>query len=355
LSFSEIGALYTWLVVIVVFSLWVPDVFPTVRTIQAIANNYAIAALAGLAILMPVAAGVFDASVGGSISLAGVVCAWLLINTGYPIAVVVLLSLLVGAAIGLFNAFSVVVLRIPAFIATLATWLIADSLSVAVSGNQVISGSRVSGDFAKIAQGQVHGFTLIVIYVLVLMAVLGVFLTQTGAGRFVYAVGFDPEVARLAGVRVKSLQTTALIVSGIIGAFAGVVLTSQVASATPGGGDSYLLPAFAAVFLGATQFRAKRFNAIGTVIATYLLGTGEYGLLLAGAPQWTPNVFQGLALIVAIGLTELSGTRSPTRRRRWRLTRSGPTNNTPDTPPPTDIRTDPTMPGSAVVTDPIVS
>jgi ribose/xylose/arabinose/galactoside ABC-type transport system permease subunit len=89
----------------------------------------------------------------------------------------------------------------------------------------------------------------------------------------------------------------------MLGAFAGLVLTAQVASASPMNGDGFLLPAFAAVFLGATQFRLKRFSAWGAVLAVFMLGTGQYGLLLAGAPQWTPNVFQGLALIAAIGLS----------------------------------------------------
>src|SRR5882724_12192 len=144
LSFGNIGAIYTWALIIVVFTIWVPDLFPTGQTVDAIANNFAIGGLAALAILVPIASGTFDASVGGTISLSAVVCAWLMLHTGYSIPVVVLLTLLVGVAIGLFNALAVVVLRIPALIATLATWLIADSLSVAVSGNQTVSAARIS-------------------------------------------------------------------------------------------------------------------------------------------------------------------------------------------------------------------
>jgi ribose transport system permease protein len=321
LSFGNIGAIYTWALIIVVFTIWVPNLFPSGQTADAIANNFAIGGLAALAILVPIASGTFDASVGGSISLCAVVCAWLMLQTSYPIPVVVLLTLLVGVAIGLFNALAVVVLRIPALIATLATWLIADSLSVAVSGNQTVSAARISAGFSNIAQVQIGGFGLPVIYVLVLMIILGVVLTQTSSGRYVYAVGFDPQVSRLAGIRVKAVQTSALVCAGVIGAFAGIVLTSQVASATPNGGDPYLLPAFAAAFLGATQFRSKRFNATGTIIAVFMLGTGQYGLLLAGAPQWTPNVFQGLALVLAIGLTQLRGTGL---RSRWRWPAAGP-------------------------------
>jgi ribose transport system permease protein len=327
-----------------VFSVWKPELFPTMNTVKAIANNFSTSGLAALAILIPMASGTFDASVGGAMSLTSVLCAYMLINTGWPIPVVIMLTLLAGACVGLFNSVAVVVLRIPSLIATLATWLIADSLSVAFSGNRTITSPRVSGDFTKISRANFHGFTAPFFYVIILMILLAVFLSQTRPGRHVYAVGFDPDVARLAGVRVKGVQVASLVCSGMIAAIAGVVLTAKLSSATPSSGNPYLLPAFAATFLGATQFKAKRFNAVGTVIAVYMLGTGQYGLLLASAPQWMPNVFQGVALIAAIGLTQLQDpTRAAIRKRQRaaraaesrRATRIGEVAHAPPpTPPP---------------------
>jgi ribose transport system permease protein len=300
-----------------VFWVWKPAIFPTSNTVKAIANNFSASALAGLAILIPMASGTFDASVGGTMSLSSVFCAYLLIHTGLPIPIVILITLSAGACIGLFNSLAVVVLRIPSLIATLATWLIADSLSVAVSGNRTITSPRVSGDFTRISRANFHGFNAPFFYVMVLMIILGVFVTQTRAGRHVYAVGFDPQVSRLAGVRVKGVQVGALVCSGVISSIAGVVLTARLSSATPSSGNPYLLPAFAATYLGATQFRSKRFNSFGTAIAVFMLGTGQYGLLLASAPQWMPNVFQGVALVAAIGLTQLQDpTRAAIRKRQ---------------------------------------
>ena len=227
-----------------------------------------------------------------------------------------------GAGVGLFNSLAVVVLRIPSLIATLATWLIADSFSVAISGNRTITSPRVAGDFTRISRANIAGFTAPFFYVIILMIVLAVFLSQTRVGRHVYAVGFDPDVARLAGVRVKGVQVASLVCSGMIAAVAGVVLTAKLSSATPSSGNPYLLPAFAATFLGATQFRAKRFNAVGTVIAVFMLGTGQYGLLLASAPQWMPNVFQGVALVAAIGLTQLQDPTRAAIRKRQRAARA---------------------------------
>lgn len=334
LSFGNIGSVYVWVLIIIVFSIWVPDYFPTMDTVRAIARDKTTFALAAMAILLPMASGTFDASVGGTMSLSSVCCAYLLIHTGMPIPIVILVTLLLGAAIGLFNAFAAVALRIPALIATLATGLIADSLSIAVSGNRTITSPRVSGEsFTNIAQASWNRFTAPVFYVLILMIILGVVMNNTAAGRYTYAVGFDPQVARLAGVRVKRVQTLSLVAAGMIGAFAGVVLTAKLSSATPNSGGSYLLPAFAAAFLGATQFKSKRFNAVGTVIAVYMLGTGQYGLLLAGAPQWIPNVFQGLALVAAIGLTQLRDSSKPKVRKRT-ASADSPTPPAPPGPDP---------------------
>ena len=183
-------------------------------------------------------------------------------------------------------------------------------LAVAVANNQTLSSTRVSGAFSnQFYADSWYGFTIPILFVAVISIILGVILSQTVMGRYIYAVGFDPYVAKLAGIRVSAVQAGALVSSGLIGAFAGIVLTASVSSATPGTGDSFLLPAFAAAFVGATQFRSKRFNVSGTLIAVILLSTGQYGLLLAGAPQWSPNVFQGAALITAIGVSHLSSMR----------------------------------------------
>jgi ribose transport system permease protein len=323
LSVGNIGVIYFWLLIVIIFSFWLPDLFPTADTVKAIAANLNISGLAALAILLPMAAGAFDASVGGTISLTSVTCAWFLINTGLPYWIVVLLSIGAGGLVGLANALAVVALRIPALIATLAMWLIADSFSVAVSGNQTITSERVSGDFTKIAN-TTWVFAAPFFYLLAITVIMAVFMHNTAGGRLVYAVGFDLNVARLAGVRVKTIQALSLVAAGMIAGFAGIILTSRVASATPSSGGSYLLPAFAAAFLGATQFKSKRFNPVGTLIAVFMLGTGQYGLLLAGAPQWMPNIFQGVALIAAIGMTQLQDPSRPRLRRRRQSVDAGP-------------------------------
>lgn len=313
LSYRNIGAIYVWILLIVIFSIWKPSLFPHIQTAKTILNEYSVTAIAALSLVVPLATGLFDLSVGATMGLTGIVSGWLLTHTGMSPAVAFLLAVLVGVAVGFFNSLVVVVMRIDSFIGTLATGAILSAVTLGVSGDQTFT-ARLNGGFAKTASANLGGVQVPVLYMLVLMAVIGYFLEQTVFGRYSYATGYSAEVARLVGVRVRRLRTASLVISGTLAGFAGVVLTARIQAADPSNGPSYLIPAFSAAFLGATQFRHGRFNPWGTVVAVLLLGTGSVGLLLAGSPNWAPQVFQGAVLIAAVGLTVIQG-RSRTARK----------------------------------------
>ena len=302
LSYRNIGAVYVWLFLIVVFTIWVPDLFPTDQTAKSVLNQYAITGLAALSIVLPLAAGVFDLSIGSVIGFAGVFAGWCLNTLGVPPAAAVALTLLAGVAIGLFNSLVVVRMNIDSFIGTLATGAIIAAATLGVSGDEIITG-KVSGNFTKIASTSVEGVQLPVLYMLVGMVILGFVLEQTVFGRHVYASGYGPEVSRLVGLRVGRIRTISLVASSTLASFAGIALASRIGSADPTVGPEYLIPAFSAAFVGASQFRGGRFNPWGTVVAVLMIGTGSVGLLLAGTPNWTPQVFQGAVLIAAVGIT----------------------------------------------------
>jgi ribose transport system permease protein len=302
LSFGTIGAVYVWLLLIVVFAIWIPDLFLREETLKSVLNQYSITALAALSIVVPLTTGVFDLSIGSTMGLSGIFAAWLLGNTDLSPLVVVLLGVGAGALIGLFNALIVVGMKIDSFIGTLATGAILAAITLGISGDQILT-ERVAGPFSDIASKDVAGIQMPVIYMLILMLVIGFFLEQTASGRYCYATGYNPEVTRLVGVSVDRVRTLALVFSGCVAAFAGVVLTARIQAADPASGPSYMIPAFSAAFLGATQFRHGRFNPWGTIVAVLMLGTGSVGLLLAGAPTWAPQIFQGVVLIAAVGVT----------------------------------------------------
>jgi ribose transport system permease protein len=251
---------------------------------------------------------VFDLSIGSTLGLSGVFAGWLLGNTGLSPAVVIVAAIGVGLLVGVFNGIVVVALRINSFIGTLATGSIIAAITLGVSGDQILT-HRTAGPFAQFAIANWHGIQLPVLYMLALMIVMGFVLEQTVFGRFTYAAGYNPDVTKLVGVSVDRIRVLTLLVSGVVSALSGVALTASIEAADPSNGPSYLIPAFSAAFLGAYQFRHGRFNPWGTVVAVLMLTTGSVGLLLVGAPQWSPQVFQGAVLLASVGLGNIAGRR----------------------------------------------
>jgi ribose transport system permease protein len=318
LSVRNIGAVYVWLLIVILFSIISPDAFPTAETGKAVLNQYAITGMVALSVIVPLAAGVYDLSIGAIVGLAGVLVAYLLEKTSMSPLEAGLIVMVVCVLIGLCNAFVVTALKVNSFIATLGTGAIITAITSALSGDEVITG-RVGGSFSRLATTSSSGIQIPVIYLLVIMLALGYWLERTQSGRQIYATGFDGETARLTGAPVTRIVTLSFITSAAVSGFAGMVLAAQVASGSPDVGASYLIPAFSAAFLGATQIRGGRFNPWGTVMGVMLLGTGNVGLLVAGGPTWTPDLFEGCVLIAAVAL---SVNRAPgVSRARWRLRR----------------------------------
>jgi ribose transport system permease protein len=302
LAFDRIGAIYVWLGIAIVFAIWVPDRFLDVATAKQILNANALTALAALSITIPLAARVFDLSFAFTMSLSGVAAAHF-VAAGMPLVIALLLGLAIALSVGLINAIVVVVMKIDSFIATLATGSLIQALITMATGDTPILDLKLSGGFSKIGQTDVGGLTLPVLYAIVVALGIWYLLEHTATGRRLYATGFNPDAARLAGVHTERLRFVSLIASGGLAGVAGIVLASTIQSGSPNAGEPFLLPAFAAAFLGATQLKHGRFNAWGTIIAVLLLGTGTTGLALANAPQWAASMFVGVVLIAALAVT----------------------------------------------------
>ncbi len=315
LSFRRISAIYVWIAIIAIFAVWTPDTFLTTTTLKTLLSEQAITATLALGLTVPLAAATFDLSVGFTLGLASILVSWLIGLHGFGNASAIVLSILVGALVGAVNGVLVNQFRIESFIATLGMGSCIEAMIRWTSGDQTIIGLPPS--FERIAGDQLLGIALPVYYVLALGIVLWYVLDHTPAGRYVYATGGNVEAARLAGVRTQLVVFASLVVAGAVSAFAGVLLASSSAAASPSVGPSYLLPAFAAVFLGSTQFKPGRFNVWGTIVAVYVLATGVKGLQLAGAPFWIPDLFNGAALLLAVGLSK-NDALALLRRRRLR-------------------------------------
>ena len=308
LSFRNISAIYVFVVLFVIFSIWVPDTFLSGDTWRALISSQAITAMLAIGLVIALSAGAFDLSIGATLGFGSILVAWLLSKRGVPIAPAIALTLLAGAAVGLLSGMLIVKARIDSFIATLGMSSVLLAMIAWISQSQQIL--DLSSSFQKIGTTEILGLTLPVYLMLVVALVAWYVLEATPVGRHVYATGGNTEAARLAGVRTSAVVVVALVCCGAIAAFSGLLVSSSLGTGDPTIGPAYLLPAFSAAFLGSTQFRGGRFNVWGTVLAVYVLATGVKGLQLAGAPIWIPDLFNGVALLLAVGLAKYQGTAS---------------------------------------------
>jgi ribose transport system permease protein len=307
LAFRNIGVAYVLIAILIMFSIWKPSLFPTWQTAKAILNQNAIAGLIALALVVPLSAQVFDLSVGYALGLCNVIVAWLMVDKGVAMIPAIALTVFAGLLIGVLNASIVVGLGIDSFIATLATGALMASVITILTNSQDIIGSQLTGSFGNLSTAGIGGISLPVVIMFAVAVSLWYLLNYTATGRRLYATGFNADGAHLTGIRTRRLRSGSLLVSGTVAGIAGVLLASQVGSGSPDIGPPYLLDAFAAAFLGATQF-GGRFNAWGTVLAVLLLGTGTTGLVLVGAPAWSSSMFSGLVLLAALALTNMQQT-----------------------------------------------
>jgi ribose transport system permease protein len=303
LSFRNISALYIFVALFAIFSLWVPDTFLVGNTWKALVDDQAITALVAVALVIPLSAGAFNLAIGAQVGMGSIFAAWLLAKQGLPIGAAVVLTLISGGVIGLVSGLLIVGARIDSFIATLGISSILLALIAWVSGGQQIL--DLGADYQQLGTNEILGLTNPVYLVILVSLLVWYVLEQTPAGRRVYATGGNADAARLAGVRTSLVVVLALVACGLIAAGAGVLVSSRLATGDPTVGPGYLLPAFAAAFLGSTQFRGGRYNVWGTVVAVYVLATGVKGLQLAGAPVWIPDLFNGVALLLAVGMAKL--------------------------------------------------
>jgi ribose transport system permease protein len=301
-ALDRLSGVYSWGVLVLIFALWVPDTFLTMTTFKSVLANQAVTAVLAMSLLLPLAAGLFDLSVAANMGVASVLAIYLQAH-GWGVAASIVAALVVGAAIGAINALVVVLIGVNSFIATLGMSSILSAWAYWITnGNNVVA--NTTNGFVDLGQQSLLAIPRPAWYAIAIAIVLLYVTELTTSGRYLYAVGGNIDAARLVGIRVNRLLFGSLVTSGVLAAFAGVLLAAQIGSSSPSAGPPYLLPAFSAALLGATQIKLNgRVNVGGTLVAVVLLATGIYGLQLAGAPSFISDLFNGLALILAVSLS----------------------------------------------------
>lgn len=223
---------------------------------------------------------------------------------GVPIGFAILAAIMAGLLVGAINGILVVVIGIELIIATLGMGSLVSGITLWISHSNLISG--ISNTLVTwVIVPQFFGISFGFVYAVLIATGLWYFLTYTPIGRQLLFVGRGRRIARLSGLPVAKLRFGALMSGSCLASIAGVLYAGTSASADPNSGDSFMLPAFAAAFLGSTSIVPGRFNAWGSFAAVYFLVTGIYGLSLMGIQVFIQNLFYGGALIIAVALSVL--------------------------------------------------
>jgi ribose transport system permease protein len=312
---SKWGLLLVFVAVFGAFSAWIPSKFPTSGNLQDILTSQPPGIFIAYAAMLVLVVGEFDLSIAATLGMSEYLVLKLISHYGlsWPAAIVATLG--VGAAIGLANAVAVVVLGINSFIATIGVATILEGLLQWISSNnEPIFGGAPHG-FTTLAQTK-EGVVLPVYYSLVVAILLWILLEFTVVGRQMRATGANRTAAKLSGIHTGRARVTAFVLAGLLSAVAGMLITAQVGAADASSFPSYLLPAYAAAFLGATAIRPGFFNVWGTLIAIFLVAVGITGLQLKGVESWVTPVFNGSVLLLAVTLSRVTATQRVLARAR---------------------------------------
>jgi ribose transport system permease protein len=296
----QLSVVYLFVAIVVLFGSLEGSAFLSHVTLNIVLGQQVVVGVLALAVMIPLITGVFDLSVGAmlgfSLVIVNLLAAHHVMSAG-PAAVVAVLACL---GCGAINGLIVVKLRVNSFIATLGTSQVLAALALWLSKNSDIAGA-LPASFEKFGQSNVLGLPLPFFYLMGLAVAVWVLLEHTVLGRRLFAVGGNEDAARLAGIPTERLAWGSLIASGGLAGVAGVIFAAQVGVFDNSFGQPELFPAFAAVFLGATQIKGRP-NVWGAMLAVYVLAFGVQGISLKAesAGYWVTPLFNGVALIIAV-------------------------------------------------------
>lgn len=269
--------------------------------LRGVLQDGAVIAIVAIPVAMLLISGYIDLSVGSSLALGGVVASMIMDKgAGNPVLAVVL-AVLAGALVGLFNAVATTVLGLNSFITTLGTLTAVRGVSQLLSP---LPKNSFGPEYGFLGVGVIAGIPLSVWIAGILLILAGVFLALTPVGRHVYAIGVNREAAFLSGVNVRRIPFALFIVSGALAAFAGTIVTARLNSAPAGQlGVGFELAVLTAVLLGGVALTGGEGNMFGVLIGVLFLGLLNNSLTIIGVTSFWQSVASGLALVVAIGLS----------------------------------------------------
>src|ERR1700730_16495744 len=289
------------LLLIALFSLILPDTFPTLLNVRSIVGDKSIIAILALAAMIPMATGRIDLTVGYGIVLWHILAISLQTSYGIDWRVAVVVVLALGALLGLLNGLLVEVAQIDSFIATLGTGTVLYAIAMWHTGGRQVIGTLPDA-FTSIFPTSLFGLPIAATYVIVIAVVLWLASDYLPIGRYLYAIGANPRAAALNGIPARRYVILAFVSSGVLTAFAGIVLAAKLRIGQASVGLDFLLPALVGAFLGSTTIKPGRVNVWGTALGVGILAVGIAGIQQFVGSFWVEPMFNSVTLLISIGI-----------------------------------------------------
>jgi ribose transport system permease protein len=296
--------IWVWGLMIAIFAIALGSTFFSWANFADMFSSQTVLLILALGVLLPLTCGDFDLSIASVLSLSSMLVAILNVRHGWAIGPAILVALAAALVVGVVNGLVIVLFDLDSFIVTLGTSTVLAGLVLRLSDSQAVSG--VSSTLTDLVIGErLLGVALEFYYGLALCALLWWLFEYSPMGRRMLFVGRGRSVARLNGVRVDRVRILALVGCAVMAGLAGVAFAGTTGGSDPTSGATFLLPAFAAAFLGSTAIRPGRFNPLGTLTAVYFLVTGITGLQLIGVDAYVQQLFYGGALLIAVTVSRV--------------------------------------------------
>ena len=292
----------TYMLIFIVIGLgvilsFISSNFLTVTNLLNVVRQIAVNGILAIGMTIVCLTGGIDLSVGSIVAFSGIIAAGMLRDTGYPIIIIVLAAIVVGAVCGLYNGYFVAYWNAAPFVVTLSMMTIARGMTYVYSDGRPISNLRT--EFLTIGKGSIAGIPIPTLILVVVFILGSIMLTKLKFGRYVYAVGGNENAAMVSGINVKRIMMV-YVLSGIACGIAAIILTARVSAGLPQAGESYELDAIAATVIGGTSLSGGRGRLWGTIVGAVLLGIVNNGLDLLNVSSFYQQIVKGLIILGAI-------------------------------------------------------
>ncbi len=295
---ENMGTLIGLFAMCLILSFTTNGVFYSQRNLVNVLRQVSSNACLAFGMTFAIITGGIDLSVGSILALSGTLSAGFIANNNMPVAQAVILAIVIGTALGLFNGVVIAKTTIPPFIVTLAMMQIARGAAYIYSNGQPIR--AMFPDYQIIGTGYLGPIPYPVIYMTVFLIICVILLSKTRFGRHVYAVGGNDKAAIFSGVNVARTKMMVYTMSGFLAAFTGVVLCARMASGQPTAGQSFEMDAIAATVLGGTSMSGGVGKIGSTMIGVLIIGVLNNGLNLLGLNSFWQQIAKGIVILLAV-------------------------------------------------------